>query len=1089
MKVNFYNTLKSCCVILLLLLGTQVFAQSQHITGKVVGDDRQPVAGASVKVKGTTNGVSTGTDGSFAIDAKPTDVLIISFIGFQPTQTTVGDRTRLNIALSSSLQNLNEVVVTGYASQKKKDLTGSVAIVNVAELNKQPSASVNSQLQGQASGVTVIGNGQPGQQPNIRIRGFNSFGNNNPLYVVDGVPIDNINDLNPDDVESMQVLKDAGSASIYGSRASNGVVVITTKKGKGKIKIVYDAYYGTQVPPGGNLFHILSPTDMMTLQREAITNTANFNKATPNYADPLYSPTGTTPYTLPDYIIPNAAHVGDPSVNPALYNVNPNYTNSNDVNGFYRIVKANKQGTDWFHSIFKNAPMQKHTVTASGGSDQAHYLFGLNFFDQTGVLTGSYIKRFILRANTDYNITKRIRVGENLSYSVTNNPQFTDLTEGSPIGFAFREQPIVPIHDIKGNYAGTFGTNLGNSTNPVADAERGRSQKGLSTRLFGNVYGEADILKPLMFRSSFGGEVYSGDGHNFQFPSYENSENTPTNTYNSYSFNGFKWTWTNTLNYHQTWGKHDLKLVAGTEAYYEQFRSLSASNTGYFSFDPNYVNISTGSGVPTAGSGFGSYSIFSLIGRADYAFNDKYLLEATIRRDGSSRFLHYQVGYFPAASVGWRISQEDFLKDISWITDLKIRAGYGIMGNQLNVPLANSFSTFGQGKGTSYYDIGGTSASTNAGLHPTQIGNPDAKWEKDASGNLGLDATLFHDHLNFTVEYYNKNVSDLLYAPNLPGAAGLANPPTVNIAKVTNHGFDASATTHFNITPDLKFNGTVNFTSYKNKITKISDGATYFETDSRRFNGASIVRDAVGHSIGEFYGYKIAGFWNSQADIAAADAKAQAAKKDPTATYQSGEGVGRFRYADVTNQGFIDNTSRTFIGNPNPDFSYGLNLGLEYKGFDFNAQFFGIQGNQVWNNVKWWTDFYPGFSGAKSTTALYDSWTPTHMNAKAPIVETGQNLSNNQVPNSYFVENGSYFRCKNIQIGYTLPANMLKAAGISKVRVYVSGANLFTITKYSGVDPEIGVNNTSAGNSQEFGVDEGVYFNPRTYIVGLNLTF
>ena len=1089
MKIYYYRILKLCCLCMFLLISAQVFSQNHQISGRVIGEDRLPIAGASIKVKGTTNGVITSSNGSFTIDAKVGDVLVTSFIGDQNTQVKVGASDNITIILTSALQNLNEVVVTGYASQKKKDLTGSVAVVNVTDLNKQPSASINSQLQGQASGVTVIGNGQPGQQPNIRIRGFNSFGNNNPNYVVDGILTDNISDLNPDDVENLQVLKDAASASIYGSRASNGIVIITTKKGKGKVKITYEAYYGSQVPPGGNPFHTLSPTDAMTLQHNAIANTANFNGATPNFSDPLYSPTGTTPYALPDYILPNGAHEGDASVNPALYNVNPNYTNANDINSFYRINKANKQGTDWFHSIFKTAPMQKHTITASGGSDQAHYLFSLNLFDQTGVLTGSYLKRFILRANSDYNISKRIRVGENISYSVTNNPQVNDLVESSPIGYGFRESPIVPIYDIKGNYAGTFGTNLGNSVNPVAVAERSRSQKGLANRLFGNIYGEADIFKSLTFKTTFGGEINSQEGHNFNFPNYENSENTPTNSYSSYSNNSFSWTWTNTLNFHQTWGKHDLKLVAGTESVYNIYKYLTASNSGYFSFDPNYVTISTGTGVPTAASGFGSFSLYSLIGRADYAFADKYLLEATIRRDASSRFLTYQVGWFPAGSVGWRVSQEAFMKDISWITDLKLRAGYGIMGNQGNVPLSNSFSTYGQDKGTSYYDIGGSGTTINAGIHPTQIGNPNAKWERDKNANFGIDATLLQGHLNFSVEYYNKNVSDVLYAPANPATAGSANPPTINIGKILNHGIDANITTRFNITPDLKFTGTANITTYKNKIVKISNGATFFETDSRRFNGANIVRDAVGHSIGEFYGYKIVGFWNTQAQINDADALAQKAKGDPLATFQPGEGVGRFRYADVNNQGFIDDNSRTFIGNPNPNLSYGLNLGLDYKGLDFSAQLFGISGNKIWNNTKWFTDFYTGFNGAKSQTALYDSWTPTHMNAKAPITETQQNLSNNQVPNSYFVENGSYLRLKNVQIGYTFPSKWLTTTGISRLRVYVSGANLFTVTKYSGVDPEIGVNNSSRGNSTEFGVDEGVYFNPRTYIVGLNLTF
>jgi len=1088
MKKNLLKVFKSCCFLCLMFFGVSVVAQSR-ITGKVTGDDKLPVAGASVVLKGTTNGTVTGSDGSFSINAKIGDVLSVTFIGYQPSQIKVTSE-RTVITLSSSQKSLNEVVVTGYASQKKKDLTGAVSIVNVEQLSKYPSSSVANQLQGQAAGVTVIGNGQPGQQPSIRIRGFSTFGNNNPLYVVDGVPTNNISDLNTDDISSFQILKDA-SASIYGARASNGVVIITTKKGSGKVKIVYDGYYGTQQPIKGNVFNLLNPQEMANLKRLATTNTAAFKNATPNYTDALYG--NGAQYVLPDYIIPAGAKEGDPSVNPSLYNVNPNYTNPNDVSSFYRINRANKAGTDWYHELYKPAMTQKHNISVSGGSDQGSYLFSLNYYDQKGTLIDTYIKRFTLRANSSYNVNKSFRLGENVAYSATNSPtyydpnnnSFQDNMEGSATGESFRMQPIVPVRDIRGNYAGTFGPGqLGNSINPVAIQERSRANKGLTNRLFGNVFAEADLLKGLTLRTSFGGEIYSATFHQFNYPTYENAENTPTNTFQQQHYDVYNWTWTNTLNYHLVSGKHDLKVVLGTEAYNNVVGALFAGNTGYFSFNPNYVNITTGTGTPTASSFQGSDAISSYIGRVDYNFADKYLIEATVRRDGSSRFLHYQTGYFPAVSAGWRISQEAFMKNVSWITDLKIRGGYGVLGNQINVAPSNSFSTYSQDKGQSFYDIGGTSTTTTAGLRPSQIGNPDAKWERDIRSNIGLDATLFKGALDFTVDYYKKDVKDLLYNPNLPGTAGQAVVPYVNIGKLTNHGIDASVSSNFHITDDLRFNGSATFTTFRTKILKISSGIDHFDQDSRRFNGASIIRNQVGQPIATYFGYKVAGFWNSQADINAANAAAQIIKKDPTAVYQLDAGVGRFRYADVTHQGFIDQSSRTTLGNPSPDYSYGINLGFTYRSWDLNAQFFGVQGNSIFNNVRWWTDFYPGFAGAKSRTALYDSWTPTHMNARAPIVETQQNFSNNQVPTSYYVENGSYFRMKNLQIGYSLPKAVLSSVGISRLRIYVSGSNLFTVTKYSGVDPEIG-----GGSTTDFGVDEGAYASAKTYLLGLNFSF
>lgn len=1077
-----------CCMVSSLV----VTAQTKH-TGKVTGsDDKLPVVGASVLLKGTTTGTQTDVNGNFTISAKPGDVLVITYLGYKSQEITVGQSDNIPVVLQSSNNSLNEVVVTGYATQRKKDLVGAVAVVNVEALTRQPTASVENQLQGQAAGVTIVNSGQPGQQPQVKIRGANTFGSNQPLYVVDGVPVTDISDLNPNDVANMQVLKDAGSASIYGARASNGVIIISTKRGSGKTSITYDAYYGTQKPKSGNVFDLLNPTEMMQLRKLAIKNTAALTGDVPNYNSNLYGPNGDV---LPDYIAAGSPgdavygiKDGDPKVDPAKYSVKPFYT-SGDASGFYRITKSNKAGTDWYHEIFKSAPIQSHNVTLSGNTDQASYLFSLNYFNQQGVLVNTYNKRYTLRSNTVFNVSKNFRVGENLAYSFTVNPQVNQNDEGTALGMSFREQPIIPVRDIMGNFAGSATANLGNARNPVAIQERTQNNYGANTRLLGSVFAEADLLKDFTLRTQFGGELFNSNYHSFAYPEYENSENGSQNTYTEGNINRYNYTWTNTLRYHKILAeKHDLTILVGTELFRNQYRALEARNTGYFNFDPNYVNLRTGTGTPVFTSG--AYldptvdKLFSLIGRLDYTYNKRILLNATIRRDASSKFLDTQVGYFPAASLGYRLSEEEFVKNIKWINDLKIRGGYGIMGNQNNVYSFNGYNAYAQLRNSTYYDVTGSGNSTVPGVAQSNFGNPAAKWEKDKSFNIGIDATLFNQTIDISADYYRKTITDLLYNPGVPATAGTPAPAYANVGGMENHGFDVAIGSHHNLGGGVKMNANLTFTTYSNKVTAIALGQQEIIYQGGRFSGAYINHSIVGAPVGSFYGYKVIGFWNSAADITAANTAAGG-------TYQNDASVGRFRYADINGDGKITTADRTELGNPNPTFTSGLNLDFAYKNWDLTMFWYASVGNKIWNDVKWWTDFYSNFAGAKSKTALYDSWTPENHNAKAPIQELNGSFSSGTTPNSYYVENGSFLRLRNVQVGYTFNPDMLKSVGISKLRLYLSGANLFTVTGYSGIDPEItGTGGNGDQNSSvNFGIDRGNYAPVRTFLIGAQVKF
>ena len=1082
------------CILMLCTLSSLVVTAQTRITGKVIGsDDQQPVIGATVKIQGTNVGAVTDVSGNFAVNAKNGDVLVISYIGYQTKSVTITGPSLGTIVLTASTSTLNEVVVTGYQTQQKKDITGAVATVNITDAKKVPVATSEQLLQGQASGVTVINQGAPGSSSTVFIRGITNFGNSTPLYVVDGVQTGNMSQVNPNDIESISVLKDAGAAAIYGVSGGNGVIVVTTKRGKaGKTVLSYDGYYGVQVPPSGNVWHLMNPSQQSKLAFDA--NDGGSEQLYPAGPGtlPVYGYHGGAPYGA----FGSAGVTNDPAIEKAYFfdALNP----SND----FLVQKFNQTGTDWFHEIFKSAPQQSHTVTASGGNDKNNFLYSLQYLNQQGTLLETFEKRYQARVNNTYSVlNNHVRFGETgyVFYRENNGgSSYNQQQEGGSISNTYREMPLIPAHDIAGNYGGGYdgptGEPLGNGANPLAQQERTINDRAKTWNMQGTVFAEGDFLKYFTARTAFSGNAGNTFYYFTAYNPYENYEphNNP-NGYTEVAQYYFNYNWTNTVSYKESFGKHNVSAFVGYELKQTGGQQLGVSATTFVTLDPNFLTVA-GTTLPTSiglSGGNGTYlyqptGTESVFGRVDYSYAEKYLLGATIRRDGySSFFPGRQWGTFPSVSLGWRISQEDFLKSVSWLNDLKLRTSFGSTGSNANILGTNAVDTYNYGFGSTAYGINGGLNSTATGYAQTSIGNPKTTWETDKIINIGIDASLFN-HLDLSVEWYKKSISGLLFPMALPSTAGAANPPTVNVGDVQNTGVDIAATYHGSIGQDFKFSLGTNITAYKSKITKLVS-PNYFDVSGGTRIG-SFVREQVGMPIGSFYGYKIAGIYQNASQVSSLPG-------------YSGAQPGAYIYEDLNHDGKITADDRTFIGNPNPDFTYGVNVNASYKGFDFSMVLYGSYGNKDFNYVKYWTDTYGAFPGGKDLDLLTKSATVvngvvTNPGATQSALTVSQSLGTT-IPSTFYIESGSFLKCRVAQLGYNFDPGMLKSIGVSKLHFYFQVTNLFTITKYSGIDPELvpSVNNLNQGGatpqqSASFGVDYGAYpNNQKTYLVGVNMTF
>lgn len=1080
-------TLRLAIAVCMTLLSFVGLAQQRTITGKVTDANNQNVSGASVTVKGTNVATQTNVSGDFSITVPgPNAVVQVSFVGYETQEVKVGQQSRLGIALRTTTANLNEVVVTGYTAQRKKDITGSISVVNTKELVANPGSNVEGLLQGRAAGVTVGTSGVPGAGANVRIHGYSTFGNNEPLYVVDGARVGSIADLNPNDIESMQVLKDGSSAAIYGSAAAGGVIIITTKKGRtGAPRITYDAYYGEQW--FNRRLDLLNTREygeyLFALARGAGSVDAQGRVAHGQYAGP--SGLSTTPI-IPAFIYTGAKNggipAGDPSANPDLYRLD-----LADVNGpgTYLIVPANPVGTDWLGVMMQQAPQQNHQVTASGGTENSNYLFGLNYFDQKGIVAFTGYKRYSIRANTSFKIRNVVRVGENLQLNYIDQMGFDNQSEGNGISMAYRMQPIVPVYDIAGNFAGTRGANLGNASNPYAQRFRGKDNKDRKVGIIGSVFAEADILKNFTVRTNLGIDFGNNSYYGFNPPAYENSEGRGGNGgfFEGQSY-GYQLTWFNTLNYKKVFKEvHDVKALLGTEIVQVQGRGVDMNTNNYFLFDRNFWQGNASLNPTPFGSSYEyrnrKYS--PVIARVDYAFRDKYLLSASFRRDGSSDAFgpNNKFGNFPAASIGWRVSQEPWFKS-SIFDELKIRGGYGVLGND-NIRSLGFLTTFAADQFGAFYPIDGSNTSVQFGLQHRSIGNPNIKWEQTATATVGVDATMFKNRLNIVLDLYNRETTDLLFERQMdPVLFGQVAGQPVNIGSMNNKGVDLAVNYRGAGTRDFRWDASMTFSLYRNRVGTLAD--PFFEGDRTRIDPFN--RSVTGRPLSSFYGYQIDGFFDDEAELATLD--------------QSGKFVGGWRYRDITGpdgkpDGKITPEDRTWLGSPHPDFVMGLNLNASWKNFDVSTFLYWKAGGQLANYVRYWTDFNT-FQGNRTRRVLYDSWTPDRRDAKLPRLNGNDNTSG-QVPVSYYIEPGGYLRLRNFQVGYTIPASLMRKVGIDRLRVYVQAQNLFTVTNYTGLDPEITTFNTGRGDyrrsqaDRNLGVDAGNFPMPKAILFGLNLSF
>ena len=1014
-----------------------VSAQEVNVSGVVTDATGETIIGASVVEKGTTNGTVTDIDGKFTIKVKKGAQLEFSYIGYN--NVTLEAKPTMNVKLSENAKLVEEVVVTGYTTQRKADLTGAVSVVSVTDLQKQNENNPMKALQGRVPGMNISADGSPSGSATVRIRGIGTLNNNDPLYIIDGVPTKaGMHELNGNDIESIQILKDAASASIYGSRAANGVIIITTKKGKdGKIKVDLDA----------------SVAASMYSHKMEVLNAKEFGRV-----------------MWQGYVNDGM----DPNTNGLGYHYDWGYNALGQpiLNGISMKKYLDDAGTtpaadtDWYDQTTRTGVIQNYNVSVSNGSQKGSSYFSLGYYKNMGIIKTSDFERFSARFNTEYKlINDKLTIGEHFTLNRTSEV-------AAPGGFlqnVLQFNPSLPVYTTDGSYAGPVG-GYPDRYNPVAVLERNKDNRYTYWRTFGDAYVNLNLFKGFNLRSTFGLDYSQKEQRIFTYPVTEGNVANKTNAVEAKQEHWTKWMWNAVATYNMELGKNRIDLMAGMELNRQDDIYFSGYKEGFAILNPDYMWPDAGTTNPQAYGGGSGYSLVSFFGKANYNYADKYMASFTIRRDGSSRFgKNNRYATFPSVSAGWRINQESFLKKASWIDDLKIRASWGQTGNQeidnlarytLYVSNYGVNENGGQSYGTSY-DIAGTNGGSTlaSGFKRNQIGNDNIKWETTTQTDLGFDFAFFRNTLYGNFDWYFKKTKDILV--NMPGIAvmGEGSSQWINAGEMENRGFEFNIgyrnQTHFG----LKYDVTANISSYRNKITALPTTVAANGTF-----GGNGVKSVIGHPMGAQVGYVADGIFKSQEEI------------DNHAT-QEGAGLGRIRWKDLTGDGKITEADQTWIYNPVPDFTYGFNIYLEYKNFDFTAFFQGVQGVDIISDLKKETDIWAGLNIGflNKGKRLLDAWSATNPDSNVPALSLSDNNNEKRV-SSYWVENGSYLKLRTIQFGYNFPQTIASKLAMQRLRMYVSAQNLFTIksSSFTGVDPE----NPNYG-----------YPIPLNITFGLNVTF
>ncbi|WP_297909550.1 TonB-dependent receptor [uncultured Parabacteroides sp.] len=1081
----------------------------------LIVDKSGPIVGANVVVKGTTIGNISDMDGRAIIENVPANaILVVSYIGYISQEVILkGNQTNIKITLAEDSQALDEIVVTGYSTQAKKDITGSVAVVATDALKETPVSNFSEALQGKAAGVFVQAGGGPLGETTIRIRGVGSVNGSDPLIIVDGISGVDIDAVNPNDIETMQILKDAAASAIYGAKGANGVIIITTKQGKrdDRVKVSYNGYFGV-AKMANDGYNLLNAWEAMEFQEEGQRNLLTYRGKLANHAQfGSIGADGTGHLTMPYAIKPSGLSKDQVisqfgSIEAWEKSYKDDGTNSWSRSAYHQMLldgyseEEARAGTNWYDEVVQTGKVQDHQISISGGGQKATYSVGLGYMNREGTIKESWFRRYSLRANTNFFVNKWFNIGQNTNIAVIENSgERGRQGDDNTFGKTFSIQPWVPIYNIGGDFAGSTAPEGGRAETAVSSVEQGKDNRRRFLRAQSAIYAEVIPIEGLRIKTQFATRLNgSWDYWMNKRTIMTNKEGRNNNEFYEQAGYWLGYQWTNTATYNKTINDdHTVGVVLGTEAIRDGLgRWIQAGRIDYpFEDDPNTWIINNGSSANLRNSGkmYDTNTMFGMFGRIDYSYQGKYLATITVRRDASSKFSEKnRWGTFPSISLGWRMSDEKFMeKTRTWLDDFKLRVGYGTTGNS-NIDAYNYAFQYGTGN-TYLYSITGSDTDVYTGFGVTNLGDVEAKWETSKMFNIGFDATVFDQRLNINFDYYIKKTSDMLIDANWSALAGNMTKPKVNIGDMENRGVDVNLSWRDKV-GEFDYSVGLNLSHYKNKLTEIGTEAGIFE--GTRISNMNVLMK--GYAVGMFHGYQLYGIYKSEDEVRNykndAGGTVLPYGASDASSLNASEFVGQFKVKDVNNDGKIDADDRTFIGNPHPDLTGGLNLSLGWRGFDLSTYLYFTIGNDIFALYKYYTH-YGSLQSAYSKDRRDNSWNPvTNPDGIYPMwaTSTGESTIAANESNSGYIEDGSFLRMQTLTLGYTLPKKILEKIKFEKIRVYGQISNVFTLTGYSGLDPQVRTddgNGAGASKDRNMGTDYGSYGMPRQFILGVNVTF